>query len=269
VTRPLALFAFTETHAPRRFFLSHLLPFSTQKKEEEKFFTREEEKKFLRWAATPLFFFLPPPLPLAQLGKRKDHERGEKRKNYNELIRNLFSLPPPPSLSTVLRRLCLFFSPHVMATRFEIVTYNLLSEKYGTPAGALSKAVLADDPSPAWMTIDDRWRRVRDKLAAKVAPDVRAIICLQETSLEWTMRLVPFFAKHNYALVYDNFSRPNSGYMVGGSPRLRVARAALVVPVERTSTSTSRPYTPKRGKELRLFYSILIRVQITSVLILV
>jgi len=100
-----------------------------------------------------------------------------------------------------------------MSLRFQIVTYNLLSEKYGTPKGALSQDVLAIDPSPAWMTIEDRWLRVRAKLDTKVAPDVRAVICLQETSLEWTMRLVPFFAEHGYAIVYDNFSRPDSGYM--------------------------------------------------------
>jgi hypothetical protein len=107
---------------------------------------------------------------------------------------------------------------------FENVTYNLLSERYGTPQSLLSKEAFAADPSPIWLTIDDRWRRVKDKLLTKVAPGVRAIVCLQETSLEWTMRLVPFFAEHGYAFVYDNFSSRSSGYMGRGNMWLRARK---------------------------------------------
>ena len=104
-----------------------------------------------------------------------------------------------------------------------VVTYNLLSPDLGEPARFPRNAAADLDPPT-------RLARIRARLAEHMAAG--AVLCLQEVSAAWAVKLAPFFEEKRYTVVSAMYhSMVFTGYMGN----------LLCWPVRRTEVAPSRP----------------------------
>ena len=104
-----------------------------------------------------------------------------------------------------------------------VVTYNLLSPELGEPARFPRNAAADLDPPT-------RLARIRARLAEHMAAG--AVLCLQEVSAAWAVKLAPFFEEKRYTVVSAMYhSMVFTGYMGN----------LLCWPVRRTEVAPSRP----------------------------
>ena len=109
-----------------------------------------------------------------------------------------------------------------------VVTYNLLSPDLGEPARFPRNAAADLDPPT-------RLARIRARLAEHMAAG--AVLCLQEVSAAWAVKLAPFFEEKRYTVVSAMYhSMVFTGYMGN----------LLCWPVRRASVTPSAPSLPAR-----------------------
>ena len=92
----------------------------------------------------------------------------------------------------------------ISSMQFEIVTYNILTDKYCTADTYCHTEEEALD-------FDKRWGLLKEKLGEKITS--QAVICLQEVSHAWLHKLLPYFSSNGYFCVYDNYGNFYNGWM--------------------------------------------------------
>ena len=112
----------------------------------------------------------------------------------------------PGAIDQLCRELRALAQPQVAKARgHRVVTYNLLSPELGEPARfPCNDAADLDPPT--------RLARIRARLAEHMA--VGAVLCLQEVSAAWAVKLAPFFEEKRYTVVSAMYhSMVFTGYM--------------------------------------------------------
>ena len=112
----------------------------------------------------------------------------------------------PDAIDQLCRELRALAQPQVAKARgHRVVTYNLLSPELGEPA-RFPRNDAADLDPPT------RLARIRARLAEHMA--VGAVLCLQEVSAAWAVKLAPFFEEKRYTVVSAMYhSMVFTGYM--------------------------------------------------------
>ena len=85
-----------------------------------------------------------------------------------------------------------------------IVQYNILSTE-------LANIHYYVNTNTKFLQPDSRWLLLKEKLLIEI--DKSSIFCLQEVSLYWLEKLVPFFTLNGYNCQYNNYGDKGSGYM--------------------------------------------------------
>eukprot|EP00397_Hematodinium_sp_SG-2012_P056232 GEMP01069215.1.p1 GENE.GEMP01069215.1~~GEMP01069215.1.p1 ORF type:complete len:329 (-),score=41.54 GEMP01069215.1:183-1169(-) len=88
--------------------------------------------------------------------------------------------------------------------KIKVVTYNILAASLAPPARFPACRPEHLDP-------EARFKKILKKLELQVM--ARAIVCLQEISLQWTGPLTQFFHNNDYHFIYSNYGRRFSDYM--------------------------------------------------------
>ena len=112
----------------------------------------------------------------------------------------------PGAIDHLCRELRALAQPQVAEARgHRVVTYNLLSPELGEPARFPRNAAADLDPPT-------RLARIRARLAEHMAAG--AVLCLQEVSAAWAVKLAPFFEEKRYTVVSAMYhSMVFTGYM--------------------------------------------------------
>jgi len=85
-----------------------------------------------------------------------------------------------------------------------VVQYNILSTELASPFFYVHTETKFLKP-------DSRWTLLKQKLVPEI--DQESIFCLQEVSLDWLEKLVPFFRQYGYQCEYNNYGWTVNGYM--------------------------------------------------------
>ena len=114
---------------------------------------------------------------------------------------------PPEAIDRLCRELLTLAGQQVPASpqQHRIVSYNLLSPELAEP-NRFTRCAAAD------LDTATRLGRIRARLAEHMAAS--AVLCLQEVSAKWAVKLAPLFEEHRYTVVSAMYnSKVFTGYM--------------------------------------------------------
>ena len=114
---------------------------------------------------------------------------------------------PPEAIDRLCRELLTLAGQQVPASpqQHRIVSYNLLSPELAEP-NRFTRCAAAD------LDTATRLGRIRARLAEHMAAG--AVLCLQEVSAKWAVKLAPLFEEHRYTVVSAMYnSKVFTGYM--------------------------------------------------------
>jgi mRNA deadenylase 3'-5' endonuclease subunit Ccr4 len=94
-----------------------------------------------------------------------------------------------------------------MATEYNIISYNVLSPDWCSTYWYFKT-------NPDYLDSEIRLELLKEKLQSQILSSKNTIICLQEVSMSWYSKLLPFFLNLNFELVYNSYDEGTTGVAI-------------------------------------------------------